>query len=515
MVANRKDLSLPRKIELIEYASGSKASCRDVAKKFKVSIGSVSNILKKKEHYINMWGENANKERVKEKRASKFEEVNSAVWEWFVHVRGMGLPITGPLIQGKAKEIAVGMEADGFKASNGWLEAFQKRHNVSLRAISGESHDVDSATVEQWLERLPGLLKDFDAKNVFNCDETGLCFKALPDKTLAVKKDDCKGGRLSKERLTVLLCASALGEKLKPLVIGKYKRPRAFGRQNIEKFPVTWKANRSAWMTAELFGNWLRALNVSMIQQNRHIALLLDNAPCHCFLGQLSNVRLVFLPPNTTSKTQPLDHGIIRSFKLHYRRHFMGQLLLQIDRYGGLNPTVKMVNVLHAIGWISDAWDEVGTACIQNCFDGCGVRISSLPSSTIENSSELLVDAELNELGHQLMLSGDIVKHSYDDNDIPTCRGPDDLEVRRDSDANLISPTPENDEENEPEPDTVEKPNLSFSVADTMLEELISFAMEECPRFQPHLEKVKKGFIEEFYNRKVKRQRKVTEFMDS
>jgi hypothetical protein len=52
-------------------------------------------------------------------------------------------------------------------------------------------------------------------------------------------------------------------------------------------------------------------------------------------------------------------------------------------------------------------------------------------------------------------------------------------------------------------------------VADTMLEELISFAMEECPKFQPCLEEVKKGSIEEFYNRKVKRQRKVTEFMDS
>jgi hypothetical protein len=86
---------------------------------------------------------------------------------------------------------------------------------------------------------------------------------------------------------------------------------------------------------------------------------------------------------------------------------------------------------------------------------------------------------------------------------------------RRDSDANLISSTPENDEENEPEPDTAEKPNLSFDVADTMLEELISFAMEECPKFQPCLEEVKKGSIEEFYNRKVKRQRKVTEFMDS
>jgi hypothetical protein len=206
MAKSRRNLSLAEKIELIKYVSGPNVSYRDASKKFKVSVGSISNIFNRREHYEKMWGENINKRRVKEKRPSRFDDLNSSVWEWFIHVRALGLPLSGPLIQGKAKEVARDMGIEDFKASNGWLEAFQKRHNVSLKAISGESHDVNPATVEEWLERLPSLLAGFEPKDVFNCDETGLLFRALPDKTLAAKGDACKGGRLSKERLTVLLC---------------------------------------------------------------------------------------------------------------------------------------------------------------------------------------------------------------------------------------------------------------------------------------------------------------------
>jgi len=43
----------------------------------------------------------------------------------------------------------------------------------------------------------------------------------MPNKTLAEKGDTVRGGKMAKERLTVLLCCSASGEKLKLLVIGK------------------------------------------------------------------------------------------------------------------------------------------------------------------------------------------------------------------------------------------------------------------------------------------------------
>jgi len=68
---------------------------------------------------------------------------------------------------------------------------------------------------------------------MFNCDETGLFYRAMPDKSLAQKRDAVKGGKLVKERLTVLFCCSASGEKLEPLVIGKARKPHVFDVVNV------------------------------------------------------------------------------------------------------------------------------------------------------------------------------------------------------------------------------------------------------------------------------------------
>ena len=51
--------------------------------------------------------------------------------------------------------------------------------------------------------------------NIFNADETGLYWRLLPDKIHAVTEEVCTGGKKSKERVTLLVCANMSGsEKL-------------------------------------------------------------------------------------------------------------------------------------------------------------------------------------------------------------------------------------------------------------------------------------------------------------
>jgi hypothetical protein len=123
------------------------------------------------------------------------------------------------MIQVKVLEFAAELGITDFKATNGWLERFRKRHEMKFRSICGESSSVNTETVASWEEKLPSITEGYCPENILNADETGLFFRALPDKTLCFKGKSCACGKVAKERLTVLLCASMSGEREKPLVI--------------------------------------------------------------------------------------------------------------------------------------------------------------------------------------------------------------------------------------------------------------------------------------------------------
>jgi hypothetical protein len=63
-------------------------------------------------------------------------------------------------------------------------------------------------------------------------------------------------------------------------------------------------------------------------------------------LQGLSNVRIAWLPPNTTTEWQPMDQGIIASFKLQYRRLWVESKLREYE--ADKNPQ-KTVNLLKAV----------------------------------------------------------------------------------------------------------------------------------------------------------------------
>ena len=104
---------------------------------------------------------------------------------------------------------------------------------------------------------------------------------------------------------------------------GKSKQPRAL--TNIKDLPCSYYSASKAWMTSFVLSNIIDDLNSGMTKQGRNIVLLMDQAGCHTPLGdrEWSNVKVIFLPPNCTTHLQPLDAGIIRSAKVHYRNLFI------------------------------------------------------------------------------------------------------------------------------------------------------------------------------------------------
>lgn len=110
-----------------------------------------------------------------------------------------------------------------------------------------------------------------------------------------------------------------------------------------------------------------------MRKKGRHILLFLDNAPSHPPV-KLNNIKLVFLPANTTSLSQPMDQGIIQILKLKYRRRQLQYILTQMERTDKVGSTMLRKNsILDAIYRINGAWKEIETSTIQMCFAKCGL----------------------------------------------------------------------------------------------------------------------------------------------
>ncbi|XP_057316743.1 tigger transposable element-derived protein 4-like [Hydractinia symbiolongicarpus] len=165
---------------------------------------------------------------------------------------------------------------------------------------------------------LPTILSNYKLEDTFNADEFGLFYQCLPEKTYHFKGEKCSGGKKSKLRFTGMAAASATGEKLPMFVIGKSKKPRCFN--NIKHLPCQYTSQKKSWMDSEIFENWVRKLDQKFRVDGRKIVLIIDNCPAHPSISNLTNIHLVFLPPNTTSVLQPMDQGVIRSLKAHYRR---------------------------------------------------------------------------------------------------------------------------------------------------------------------------------------------------
>ena len=282
-----------------------------------------------------------------------------------------------------------------FKGTNGWLEKWKKRHHIKRVTICGESGDVCGDTVASWKERLPEILNGYAKEDIYNLDETGCFWSALPDKGFGEKGKKCKGGKKAKHCVTVAFLVSAAGEKEDPIVIWTSKTPRCFRGVVMDSLPVKYFHQKKAWMTGDILHKILPHFNHKMIQQKRSVLLFMDNAGCHP-KDKYSNIKAVFLLPNTTSKLQPLDLGVIQNFKVHYRQLLLRFVLASIDSCSLASEVhvAGSINILTAIRWISQAWKEVKPLTISKCYKKAGILTEQLNVTSVGEDTDPFEDLD-------------------------------------------------------------------------------------------------------------------------
>ena len=168
------------------------------------------------------------------------------------------------------------------------------------------------------------------------------------------------------------------GKKIdQPIVIWKSKKPRCFKRLSDKSraADVNYFDVPKSWMTSDVMQAVLTRFNRKLFFEQRKVVLILDNATCHPIpiIDSFSQIKIIFLAKNTTSRLQPLDAGIIQNFKVKYRRRLVKYVLAGINEYSSATQIIKDVNILMAIWWAQEAWYEVTGMTIKNCFDKCGI----------------------------------------------------------------------------------------------------------------------------------------------
>ncbi|KAL4132879.1 hypothetical protein QTP88_009956 [Uroleucon formosanum] len=136
-------------------------------------------------------------------------------------------------------------------------------------------------------------------------------------------------------------------------------------------------------MTGDIFSDWLKEWDKQLAKEKRHILLTVDNCPAHPPV-QTENIKLVFLPPNTISVLQPMDQGIIKALKVKFQK----KLVLKIINQEKQGKDIK-ISVLDAILMISDAWNDVSTTTIRNCFHHAGFKASLNDETEIVSENNL------------------------------------------------------------------------------------------------------------------------------
>lgn len=327
-----------------------------------LSKSTIATIWKNKDLVLNNFEQNSS--NVKKVKTPSFMELDHCLLKWFTQKRANNMTITNAVLQAKAQEFGKKLNYCDFKCSESWIVRFKRRHNITSAKIVGEAAEVNVDVVNDWLQnKWPDIRTNYKDKDIFNGDETGLFYKLTPNNTLRFKGETCAGGKLSKERLTVLVVANMTGtEKRKLLVIGKSKSPRCF--KNIKKLPVNYQANKKAWMTSEIFTSELRQWDYNLRRANRKIILLVDNCPAHPDTKNLECIKLVFMPPNTSSVLQPMDQGVIHALKSKYRHLLLSKIVNSVD----MGEDNFKVSILDAINFLHMAWLKVSKTTVANCF---------------------------------------------------------------------------------------------------------------------------------------------------
>lgn len=357
--------------EALSVIKSKSMSLRETSKKYKISLGTLSRKLKKKN--MNKYGRPT---VLTEQEEQKIVEGLQVVGEW-------GFPLTTTDLQLVVQSYldSCGRSERRFtqnRPGRDWVFHFRNRHpelsNRLAENIKRSRAEVSEETITRYFENLGSALDGLPPDKIINYDESNLSDDPGRSKVL-VRKGTKHSERCldsSKMSTSIMVACSASGILLPPYII--YKAEHLYDSWT-ERGPKGARYNRtkSGWMDARVFEDWFDSIIIPHFKKldPGPKALIGDNLSSHISQNVIekcreNNIRFILLPPNSTHLCQPLDVAFFRPMKAAWRKQL---LEWKLSNKGGI-PKAQFPSLLRkTLDKLSDSQTQI----IQSGFRATGI----------------------------------------------------------------------------------------------------------------------------------------------
>jgi hypothetical protein len=277
-----------------------------------------------------------------------------------------------------------------FSVSNGWCSDYKKKWGFSSvrprkSRISSNNNEND---IINFLNECYKGLTEVKLSNFFNMDETYFLYINMPISTFGYTGSESTQIAYvgnEKQGFTSILCVSAAGCLLKPIVIKKGKTARSLTKVELPENFMKCYSN-SGWINCGI-------LKILLDDINKHAKgepaiLILDQYSTHTddyIINEAKklNIKLIFVPAGLTGKLQPLDVGVNGPIKAASKKIYK-KSSANIDGY--------KINLNAAIRHLYDAITKVvNKKLVIDAFNKA-LQIELLSENLEDNSTQALLN---------------------------------------------------------------------------------------------------------------------------
>lgn len=265
-----------------------------------------------------------------------------------------------------------------------WAQGFLKRQSNILKArhcqnISRKRAAVSEQTVKDYFEQLAVTLQDVPPQNILNYDETNLTDDPKT-KLMLFRKGIKHAERImntTKSSTSIMFAVSATGTFLPSYVVYKGERMQDTW---INGGPLSTKYNvsKSGWFDSDIFIKWFKSIVLPWARRLPHDepkVVIGDNLASHMSLEVVGiceehNIRLTFLPPNSTHLLQPLDVAVFATVKKAWRK-IITDWKMGDGKYMTTLPKWCFPRLLLQLELeMEDSWERL----CKSAFRACGIH---------------------------------------------------------------------------------------------------------------------------------------------